>query len=123
MMSETILVLGNCSKIIFRNTVIGIHMIIPGIPQRNPQSINITNTVIIFMEKDLPMKIGSRMDPKVTCTDETARKNRNIVLVESISTIAKSVTIITAINEPTIWTKLIKNANSPQKIGKLTSKA
>jgi hypothetical protein len=63
-MSAMNLVLGNCSNIIFKNTVIGMHMIIPGTPQINPNNINITNTVMTLIENDFPMNTGSKMDPK-----------------------------------------------------------
>ena len=37
-------VFGNCSNIILKNTVIGIAIINPGIPQMKPQNINITKS-------------------------------------------------------------------------------
>ena len=43
---EMTLVFGNCSSIIFRNTVIGMARINPGIPQMNPQNISIIKMVI-----------------------------------------------------------------------------
>lgn len=63
---EIIRVLGNCSNRIFRKTVIGMDMISPGMPQTKPQSISITKIVITLMEKDFPMKIGSKIPPKST---------------------------------------------------------
>ena len=97
-------------------------MIKPGIPQRKPQNINITKTAMTLMEKDFPIKIGSNMAPKTTCTPVIDSIKKNRVLVGSNSTKAKIERSITEIKEPTIWTKLIANANKPQKIGKLTSK-
>jgi hypothetical protein len=58
------LVLENCSKIILINTVMGMAIINPGIPHKNPQNINITKTVIILIENDFPIKTGSIMAPK-----------------------------------------------------------
>ena len=46
----------------------------------------------------------------------------NSVPVVSNSANANIDNIITEIKEPTIWIKLIANANNPQKTGKLTSK-
>src|SRR5699024_648451 len=66
-------VFGNCSKIIFINTVSGIDIINPGTPQIYPQNISITKIVITLIEKDFPIKIGSRMVPKITCTEVNAR--------------------------------------------------
>ena len=116
------LVLGNCSKMILIKTVIGIAIIKPGIPQRNPQNISITNTAITFMENDFPIKMGSKIAPNNTCTPVMLRIKKNKVLVVSNSTKAKMESNITVIKEPTIWTKLMTKAKSPQKIGKLTSK-
>ena len=116
------LVPGNCSKIILMNTVMGMAIIRPGIPHINPQSINIIRTVITFIEKDFPMKIGSKIAPNNTCTPVIERIKKNSVLVGSSSTKAKIDKSMTEINEPTICTKLIRKAKSPQKIGKLTSK-
>ena len=50
------------------------------------------------------------------------RMKKNRVLVGSNSIKAKIDNKITVMMEPTICTKLIINAKSPQKIGKLTSK-
>ena len=47
-------------------TVKGIERINPGIPHINPQNINIIRIAIIFILKDLPIKIGSSIDPKIT---------------------------------------------------------
>ena len=84
-----ILVLENCSKIIFRNTVIGIAIIKPGMPHKNPQNISITNTAIMFIEKDLPIKIGSKIAPKTTWTRVIESTKKKSVLVGSNSTNAK----------------------------------
>ena len=99
------LVPGNCSKIIFIKTVIGIAIIKPGIPQIKPQSINIINTAITFMENDFPIKTGSSIAPNKTCTPEIDRIKKNSVLVGSNSTKAKIDSSITDINDPTICTK------------------
>jgi len=80
----------------------GMAMIKPGIPQRNPQNISITNTAIIFMENDFPIKIGSKIAPKRTWTLVMATIKKNKVLVGSSSTKAKIERDMTAINEPTI---------------------
>jgi hypothetical protein len=96
------LVLGNCSKIILINTVIGIAIIKPGIPQRNPQNMSITNTVIILMEKDFPIKMGSKIAPNRICTLVITTIKKNSVLVGSSSINAKIDSEMTAINDPTI---------------------
>ena len=117
-----ILCFGNCSNIILKNTVIGIAIINPGIPQMKPQNISITKTVIIFIEKDFPIKTGSKILPKSTCTIVIDSTKKNNTLLNSNSTKAKRLHSITVTKDPTICTKLIKKPNSPQKIGKLTSK-
>ena len=58
-------VFGNCSKIILKNTVIGIDNIKPGIPQINPQNISITKIVITFIEKDLPLLRLKNLEERV----------------------------------------------------------
>jgi len=63
---EMNLVFGNCSKIIFKNTVIGIDIINPGTPQIYPQSINDTKIAITLMEKDFPINMGSQTLPNAT---------------------------------------------------------
>ena len=97
-------------------------MIIPGIPHKYPQNINITRIAITFMENVFPMKIGSKIAPNNISIPPTTAKKKNRVVGASISTKANSVMAITAITEPIICTKLIAKANTPQKIGKLTSK-
>ena len=67
-------------------TVIGIDKINPGIPQINPQSINITKIVITFIEKVFPIKTGSKTLPKITCTPVIVKTKNNKVLITSIST-------------------------------------
>ncbi len=84
------------------NTVIGIAIIKPGIPHRKPQNMSITKTAITLIEKDLPIKIGSKIAPNVTCTIEIAKMKKNKVLVGSSSTNAKIDNKMTDINEPTI---------------------
>ena len=97
-----IFVLGNCSKIIFKNTVIGIAIINPGIPQIKPQNINITKTAIMFIEKDFPINTGSKILPYNTCVPAIdSTKNRSLLDVSN-STNAKRDNSITVIKEPTI---------------------
>lgn len=60
------IVLGNFSKIILINTVKGMAIIKPGIPQMYPQSISITKMAIMLIEKDLPINIGSKTPPNNT---------------------------------------------------------
>lgn len=74
------------------------------------------------MENDLPINIGSKILPNNTCTPviESTKKNRR--LVGSSCTNANSASKITETKEPTICTKLTIKANSPQNIGKFTSK-
>ena len=52
----------------------------PGIPQIYPHSINITNMVIIFIENDFPIKIGSKIEPNNTWTPviESIKKNKEL---------------------------------------------
>ena len=119
---EITFVFGNCSNIILINTVTGIERIIPGTPQRNPQNISITKMVIIFIENDFPIKMGSKMAPNKTWTKVIDKTKKKSVLVGSNSTKANKAKKITEIKEPIIWIKLIIKANNPQKIGKLTSK-
>ena len=97
-------------------------MIKPGTPQINPQNINITNTAIMFIEKDFPIKIGSKIAPKRTWTEVIEITKKSKILDISNSTNAKIDNKITVINDPTICTKLMIKANKPQNIGKLTSK-
>src|SRR5690606_11994661 len=94
----------------------------PGTPQINPQSMSITRTVITFKENDFPIKMGAKIEPNNTRTPVIEMIKKNNVLVESNSIKAKIDNSITVIMEPTICTKLIIKAKSPQKIGKLTSK-
>ena len=103
-------------------TVIGIDNIIPGTPQMNPQNISITKTVMILIEKDFPINIGSKIEPNSTWAPVIEMIKKARWLPGSNSTKAKIVSIITVINEPIIWIKLITKAKIPQKIGKLTSK-
>lgn len=82
---------------------------------------SITNTAIIFIENDFPIKMGSKIAPNNTWTPVIEIIKKSKVLVGSNSTNANTDKSITDIKEPTICTKLITKANSPQNIGKLTS--
>src|SRR6056297_1788469 len=100
----------------------GMAKIKPGTPHKNPQNINIINTVTILIENDLPNMIGSTIDPKTTCTAVNKMMANSAVPGNCISIKVKIETATVETMEPTICTKLIAKANSPQKRGKLISK-
>ena len=95
-------VLGNFSRIILINTVIGIDIIRPGMPQIYPHSISIISTVITFKENVFPINTGFKIPPIISCTDVMQRIKNNKVPVGSISTKANSDKNNTEMNEPTI---------------------
>ena len=97
-----ILVFGNCSRSILINTVTGIQTIIPGTPQRNPQNMSITKMVITLIENDLPIKMGSKIPPIMSCTSVIVSIKNNKIPVGSNSIKANMDKHNTEIIEPII---------------------
>ena len=95
-------VFGNCSSMILINTVIGMQRIIPGTPQRNPQNMSITKMVITLIENDLPIKMGSKMPPIMSCTSVIVSIKNNKIPVGSNSIKANMDKHNTEIIEPII---------------------
>ena len=92
----------NCSRIILRKTVIGMAIINPGIPHKNPQNISITKTAITLIEKDLPMNTGSNIAPNSTCTPDMVMIKKSNVPVALNSTKAIIDNSMTVMKDPTI---------------------